>query len=433
MTADGTEYDSAKMAYYDTGVLDLYDQTLLTDSSYNVFLDPYAYAIGVELYEGQLNYVFITGYDRTGSNIFNNTATAAGIFLDGTMDTIDVNVTNTNRNIEDRADDTKVDTDYDAKYDLWTGNGFYAVNRWFSYTENNGVYTLRPVDEDNMLVTNYNLTGDQTETINCSNVWVSDNADPRNNPSDPDKNLTTSGRRGFGNDDSVYITVEPGTVVNTGNNEAAITDVTGVYTGVQNVDIQLEAGYRKAVPHDIYTLVNDDQYIIASIVLGEAQGAVANYAYVLDAPTSERIDRTTGTYYWTFDSIIGGKFVELEGRSTYQDAMTLLENREGYVVELRFDADDYVVDAKSVTPDVTKVEEQIVDGDEVYDVTYGAAANNGTYYDLYLTGRTLHSGDPSNGLTFVSDAPAVLYQEINGDWVRCEYSKSRPALPASCT
>ena len=68
--------------------------------SYNVYLDPYGNAIGVELYEGTLNYVFITGYDRTGSNISIKTADAAAIFLDGTMDTITVNVTDTNKNID---------------------------------------------------------------------------------------------------------------------------------------------------------------------------------------------------------------------------------------------------------------------------------------------------------------------------------------------
>ena len=32
------------------------------------------------------------------------------------------------------------------KYDLWTaaGDGESQVNRWFTYTENNGVYTLKP-------------------------------------------------------------------------------------------------------------------------------------------------------------------------------------------------------------------------------------------------------------------------------------------------
>ena len=43
------------------------------------------------VYEGDLKYVFITGYDRNTSNLSVSTADAAAIFLDGTMATIDVN------------------------------------------------------------------------------------------------------------------------------------------------------------------------------------------------------------------------------------------------------------------------------------------------------------------------------------------------------
>ena len=78
--------------------------------SYNVYLDQYGYVIGVELYEGTMKYVFITGYDRNSSNLSIRTATAGAIFLDGTMDEIEVNVTDTNKNIE------KADMDY---FDEW--------------------------------------------------------------------------------------------------------------------------------------------------------------------------------------------------------------------------------------------------------------------------------------------------------------------------
>lgn len=44
-----------------TRTLYAYDRDLLTDMSYNVYLDQYGYVIGVELYEGTMKYVFITG------------------------------------------------------------------------------------------------------------------------------------------------------------------------------------------------------------------------------------------------------------------------------------------------------------------------------------------------------------------------------------
>ena len=49
---------------------------------------------------GTLNYVFITGYDLNSSNISVKTADAAGIFLDGNMQKITVDVKATNDNIE---------------------------------------------------------------------------------------------------------------------------------------------------------------------------------------------------------------------------------------------------------------------------------------------------------------------------------------------
>ena len=421
LTVDGTAYDSAVMALYDEDVLDLYDQELLTDMTYNVFLDQYGYAIGVELDEGSLNYVFITGYDREGSNIAVNTAEAAAIFTDGTMDVITVNVTNTNKNL-DRDGENGVDAAYDGKYDLWTTNrlqnGERQVNRWFTYTENNGVYTLKPVDENRMLVSDYDVDEANPKVINCSNVWVADTV----LAGDPDlaadgTNLTTSGTRGYGNDDSVYITVEPGAVDFSGNGGAdkdAITDVTGVYTGVQDVDIELAPSTKEQVPQYIYSLIDSDQYIIASVVLGEAQGSVENYAVILDAPTSEE-RLSDGTYVWTFDAIMGGEKVELTARNDYADVINDLDWADDIqaVMELRFDADGYVTGAERVPADKiadfvtgqTGMEDFEVFDEDAYD-------NTGIEATLEMNGRTMQIRDGS-GLTFITDAPTVLRQTIN--------------------
>ena len=411
LTAGGTAYDSAEKALYDEDVLNLYDQQLLTDNTYNVFLDPYGYAIGVELYEGAKNYVFITGYDMNNSNIAVRTADAAAIFMDGTMDVIEVNVTNTNKNID--ADGNDKYDDYD-KYDAWTsvgGNGGeYDHNLWYTYTENNGVYTLRPVGDENMLVTTY-APAEYTKTINCSNVWVQDNTAPATNI------------RGYGNDDSVYITAEPGDV-NPYDVKTAITEVTGLYTGVQNVDIIMESGFKGAVPADIYTVIDDDQYIVASVVLGEAQGSTANYAYIIDPVISEeKLD--DGTYQWEFKAVMGGTVQTLIARSDYQDVISVLKNNKDKVVELRFNG-DYVVSAKAVPVDVDSFEEAIDDQtDEVFDVDTDQYLND--MVTLYLTGRTLHTGDRSTGLTFVADAPAVLHQKVRGEWKNIEYSSVQEA------
>ena len=55
-------------------MLDLYANNLLTGKTYNVYLDKYGYAIGVDLHTGEDNYVFITGYDLDSSAIASGTA-----------------------------------------------------------------------------------------------------------------------------------------------------------------------------------------------------------------------------------------------------------------------------------------------------------------------------------------------------------------------
>ena len=414
LTADGTAYDAADEAHYNEDVLNLYDNSLLTDNTYNVYLDPYGNAIGVDLYEGTMNYVFITGYDRSGSNIAINTADASAIFMDGTMDVIKVNVTATDKNMEDRDHKGNVDPDYDAKYDFWgqSGTGKYDENRWYTYTVSNDVYTLRPVKDNEMLISDYAAL---PETINCSNVWVEDD-------------IATIGtdRRGYGNDDSVYITVEPGDVDESkpAGADKAITDVTGVYTGVQNVDIEITEKTNGNLVGDIYTVIDDDQYIVASIVLGEAQGSVENYAYILEAPTSEE-KLSDGTYVWEFDVIMGGVKQTLQARSKYQDVIHELDAGEGDVMELRFDADEYVTGVDTIDP--LKVatfnipDNKGMDDYEVFDHDTGKSIIN-----LNLVGRTLQM-ESKAGLTFISDAPTALKQTVNGKSVTTEYASVQDA------
>ena len=76
-----------------------------------------------------MNYVFITGYDRSGSNIAINTADASAIFMDGTMDVIKVNVTATDKNMRDRDYKGNVDPDYDAKYDSGGQSALVSMTR----------------------------------------------------------------------------------------------------------------------------------------------------------------------------------------------------------------------------------------------------------------------------------------------------------------
>ena len=401
LTVDGTEYKAAVKAFFDKETLDEYDQALLTDMSYNVYLDPYGNIIGVSLYEGTLNYVFITGYDRTGSNISIKTADAAAIFTDGSMENIKVNVTDTNKNIDklDGKDENDVGNNTgDGKYyAAWGGTGNYALNRWYTYTvDSNNVYTLKPVGDGERMFASTETIG---STINCSNVRLDD----QYNWND----------RAYGNDNSVFITVEAGHVDNTSGNEA-ITEVSGVYTGVQNVDIEMTAAAKGDVAEaNVYTLFDSDRYIIASIVLGEAQGSISNYAFILTDATSEGKD-ADGNYYWEFDAVMGGEKQTFTAKSKYP--ATINELDKGTVQELRFDG-DYVVGVKDIPAADIYDTAKYQNGDKINDEeVYFISVDNTTSNEVIrLEGRTLYTDAFDAGLTLTSDAKAVVIQDENNE------------------
>ena len=387
LTVDGTQYTNSKTLAYDKDVLDGYFKELLTDKTYNVYLDQYGYFIGVDLYSGTDNYVFITGYDRSPSNLAISTIKAGAIFTDGTMKTIDVKAKASQDNIVKAAD---------ANYNHITFNaddGIPNANRWFSYTvDEDGVYTLKPV-------TRYTIdkTKKADEIIDCSNVAL-------------DKNLGTG--RSFGNDDSVFITVDSGPV-DTGT--AKVLEVTGTYTGVQDVKLSLTQG------QNVYSVYDKDNYIIAAIVPGEADGNVDNYAYILSDVYSEA--KVDGTYYWEFDAVMNGEIKTMTIKSKYEETANKLKDNK--IQELIMDADGYVVRVKDVTGDDLYDDGKFGDkisGEEVYFIT----ANEN---ELYLEGRTLHyeANGADIGLTFASDAKAVVIQEINDDWTETEFASVKEA------
>ncbi|EGJ46020.1 hypothetical protein HMPREF0866_02174 [Ruminococcaceae bacterium D16] len=391
LTVDGTQYTNSETLTYDKDVLDLYNHELLTDKTYNVYLDQYGYFIGVDLYSGTDNYVFITGYDRTESNLAISTIKAGAIFTDGTMKTIDVKAKASQDNINKYFTETK-----DANYNFITfnaGTGMPNANRWFSYTvDEDGVYTLKPV-------TRYTIdkTEKADEIIDCSNVAL-------------DKDLGTG--RSFGNDDSVFITVDSG-AVDTG--VAEVLEVTGTYTGVQDVKLALTKDQY------VYSVYDKDNYIIAAIVLGEADGNVDNYAYILSDVYSEA--KVDGTYYWEFDAVMNGEIKTMTIKSKYEATADELEVNK--VQELIMDADGYVVRVEDVTGDDLYDDGKFGDkisGEEVYFIT----ANEN---ELYLEGRTLHyeANGADIGLTFASDAKAVVIQEINDDWTETEFASVKEA------
>ena len=157
------------------------------------FIDAYGYVIATQVKEGTDKYVFITGYDLGGSHLATKNADAFAIFTDGTSANIKVNVQDTNKNIGK------------SEYYKQLGGGDNQYNRWFTYTtsEKSGstVYTLAPINVNGYVTVGKNqvdcgsfafmFADDEGQKINVNNVRIKD-----------------GDKRAYGNDDSVFITVE---------------------------------------------------------------------------------------------------------------------------------------------------------------------------------------------------------------------------------
>ena len=207
----------------------------------------------------------------------------------------------------------------------------------------------------------------------------------------------------------------------------AITDVNGVYTGVQNVDLEIDTsvetiegdkhydGASKAVIEaQVYTVYDKDNYIIGAVAVADATGSVANYAYILSGAKSE--EKIGDTYYWEFEAILDGQVQTLTAKSKYTSIIDELD--KGTVQELRFDADDYVVKVVDVDKlyDYDAATDEDIDIDD-YDVYFVNSADaRSEELELKLQGRTLYitPGQDDMGLALASDAKAVVIQDENG-------------------
>ena len=401
LVTDGKTYDANAKLYYDAAELNTYDDSRLTNKTYNVYLDQYGNAIGVDLYSGEDNYVFITGFDLNGSNTATGNATASAIFLDGTMQTIRVNTKDTNDNI--KAYNASVSG---TAYRLWdsltegnaTGRYGAKMNTWYTYTqdENSSVYTLKPVARDRQFAT---ALGDGTNPgagsfeIKSNSLFLSGynyGEIPYNKAINDatdgyagSGNKTTHVTRAYGDQKSVFITVGTSEDDQIGEGFYVINEVKSVYTGVQNVSIKSndiyyktnDGGTASVTPGEntaepsIYALIDGNRYVIGAIVIGEDTGSNTDYAYITDYAKNEK--KVDGTYYWDFDAVVNGEQKTITLKSNYSnaaqnsihsvlasgaagDAATNVvkpygNQNKGYLFRLSFDKDGYVVDAKPFT------------------------------------------------------------------------------------
>jgi hypothetical protein len=359
VTADSTKYDYSSAALYDEETLNEYNDKNMKDLTYNVYLDEYGYAIGVEKNEEPDQYVFVTGVDGNGSNFSSKNADVNVIFLDGTMKVVEVNVKDSDINFADGA----------------------IINTWCTYTvDKNNVYTLEQV----------------AGAINTANkIKVAQSAQNADDKDDDKitidkKHVSLDGGSGYskvyGNDNTVYINVEleminsatsfeqTGTNGKLGSdtwngntlqtpasgaqqnyvqtngtaqwNAAIIDDVESVTVGVKNVSLDIKnivkADYdnsaEMAVPlNEVYTLYKDNGYVIAAVVIGDSGGVSSSYAYITsDSYSNEGYDKTEDEWTWSREAIVDGKIVDLtESGSTIKYLNKMAPNNW---YEVKYDA-----------------------------------------------------------------------------------------------
>ena len=420
---DGTEYDFADAASYDLDVMEYYTgdgHTNLKDMTYNVYLDAYGYVIGIEVVEKANNYLFITGIDLNGSYRGARTADATAIFMDGNMDEIQVDYS---------------DSDFGNR--LTDGEeGSAKVNRWFTYTvDKNDVYTVKLVN--------------QTVAPTKNGTKIAQTLDSRSADFEINEKhiYLNGGLAGFtnvyGTDETVYVTVELSELKANGTNYGIIDDVASVATGISNVDLTVWSkanAISNAEDPEIsgtignsecangaYILYNWEGDIIAAVVVGEDAGATKNLVYAhTGASYRERYNSETGEYTWNRYVVSDGQEISL---TEIGDGLSKLDTmEEGNWYQVKYNADGNVIDVVEVTG--TAPTGALTNGEDFEDnflelsTTIQTGEDTVLYWsknpyeidsdNLKLIGRTLYLDTTSTrGFRVAEDVNIVLEQQNN--------------------
>ncbi len=408
VTVDGTKYDDSNKLFYDEKVLEQYANTNLKDTTFNVYLDQYGYVIGIDIVEGASNYVFITGVDEANSNLSNKTWDANAIFMDGTSKVIKV----------------KNNTDIDTALNDNNNNG-PVINRWFKYSVNSSdVYTLTAVTYDRA-----------TDSKDAAQSWTKASEVAEIN----DKHISLNSKDGkiYGNDDSVYLLAELDKVNNGTKDYAVIKGADEVVTGIDNVSIDVwnyltaanDAGVKadadgKNVSYGTYALYDDDNYVIAAVVVGESGSNSSKIAYVNSSTLKdESYDKTTDEWTRTREVIINGESVILQ--EVRDDNDTDLKDMQQYAwYTIKYDAEGNVKDVELYNNKTNKNVTYFVDLNaavkaiekdekDTIVVELGNAPTTGVGKELTLIGKTLYDKtSQKEGFRIAEDVNVVLVQTV---------------------
>ena len=408
LTAGGTKYEYSDGASYDKDVLKQYTYGAvanLKDKTYNLFLDAYGYVIGVEIVDDVKNYVFITGYESFKNVLSNAKTDANAIFVDGTSKVITVNV----------------DDDLNWAYQYGEGQ----LNKWYTYTEKkDGTYDLELVATDNS-----GKDENQGHDLGANNKEIN-----KSHVSLKGANAAIA----YGNENTVYLKAKVKDIKRDNGTQKQITKAESVVTGVKNANFKLETGSNND-PQGAYYLYNDDNYIIAAVVVAKNAVSSDNYVFITDEANYEGYDSAADEYTWTAEGIrngekitlteVGDKLTYLRGLDT-DSFYKVSYDSKGYVIEAPekidnakwdniggLDGDTYAVDGvKDFNSTATGY-----DKEDVELVRQGMNPNYGT--KLVMKGHTLYvknANDPASAHDFAldvaPDAKAVLKDRHDLKW-----------------
>ena len=272
LTAGGNKYETAKKAFEDAEVLYDYNVEQLDDATFDLYLDPYGYVIGARQVDGDDNFMFVVGYDRSSAVLAKAVDKALAIFTDGTMKTIDV-----------------------KSGDLEGGRlaESATTNTWFKYTVKNGVYNLEEVADEQIK--------DSTTT----------KLDKQNNTVEQ----VVGGKKtiAYGNNDTILIAVKADDDV---IDEGSIVKVEGVTTGIKHSSVEVkydsklsnfdgvknDKGTGTATDDDmIFALYNKNGYITYAVVVGKTAGSSESMVYLTSGIKSKSLEN--GDYIYTYEAI----------------------------------------------------------------------------------------------------------------------------------
>ena len=328
VVVDGTTYKFSTTAGWDANALKAYtgnELVNLKDRTYNIFLDAYENLIGVQEVDAVKNYVFISALNLNDSNLVNGTADAKAIFLDGTVDTIRVNM------------DKSVLNYYGTGAAPGGYNKNSILNTWCTYTKNNSdVYTVKQVVDVTNAPDGSYLPKENAANNSTGLAQYHQTAGGSNFPIDK-KHITLNGHkitgvtdlsRVYGNEKTVYLTAELSSLTNQGGTWGVIKGVDTVTTGIENTNLSVwtdaeavsgaednaklgitgttEADKKDYASKGVYTLYDDDGIVIAAVVVGEDDGTARNLVYVhsgsvdYEAWNGSSSSRADGDGMWTW-------------------------------------------------------------------------------------------------------------------------------------